>query len=82
MTGEIITEIIIAIPLLLVIAAQCYLIHDLSEKWDAKEKDLLNRILAKNYETFVQGEAVMREPPKPLTPEEIYEQQIERGIPV
>lgn len=77
----IIEAIIVAIPLLLVIAAQCYLIHDLTEKWDVKEKDLLNRILARNYETYVQAE-VLQKPPKPLTPEEIYEQQLERGIPV
>ena len=77
----IIEAIIIAIPLLLVIAAQCYLIHDLTEKWDVKEKDLLNRVMSRNYETFVQGE-VIQQPPKPLTPEEIYEQQIERGIPI
>ena len=78
MIGE---AIIIAIPLLLVIAAQCYLIHDLTEKWDAKEKDLLNRVMSRNYETFVQGE-VIQQPPKSLTPEEIYEQQLERGIPI
>jgi hypothetical protein len=78
MIGE---AIIVAIPLLLVIAAQCYLIHDLTEKWDVKEKDLLNRVMSRNYETFVQGE-VIQQPPKPLTPEEINEQQIERGIPV
>lgn len=77
----IIEAIIIAIPLLLVIAAQCYLIHDLTEKWDVKEKDLLNRVMSRNYETFVQGE-VIQQPPKPLTPEEIYEKQLERGIPV
>jgi hypothetical protein len=77
----IIEAIIVAIPLLLVIAAQCYLIHDLTEKWDVKEKDLLNRVMSRNYETFVQGE-VIQQPPKPLTPEEIYEQQLERGIPV
>jgi len=76
-----IIEIIVIIALLMVIAAQCYLIHDLTNKWDAKEKDLLDRIMARNFETFVQGE-VVRESPKPLTPEEIYEQQLERGIPV
>jgi predicted Holliday junction resolvase-like endonuclease len=76
-----IIEIIVIVSLLLVIAAQCYLIHDLTEKWDAKEKDLLNRLMARNFETFVQGE-VIQQPPKPLTPEEIYEQQLERGIPV
>lgn len=77
----IIEAIIVAIPLLLVIAAQCYLIHDLTEKWDVKEKDLLNRVMSRNYETFVQGE-VIQQPPKTLTPEEIYEKQLERGIPV
>ena len=76
-----IIEIIVIVALLLVIAEQCYLIHDLTNKWDAKEKDLLDRIMARNFETFVQGE-VVRESPKPLTPEEIYEQQLERGIPV
>jgi predicted Holliday junction resolvase-like endonuclease len=76
-----IIEIIVIIALLFVIAAQCYLIHDLTNKWDAKEKDLLNRVMSRNYETFVQGE-VIQQPPKPLTPEEIYEQQIERGIPI
>jgi predicted Holliday junction resolvase-like endonuclease len=76
-----IIEIIVIVSLLLVIAAQCYLIHDLTEKWDVKEKDLLNRVMSRNYETFVQGE-VIQQPPKPLTPEEIYEQQLERGVPV
>jgi predicted Holliday junction resolvase-like endonuclease len=76
-----IIEIIVIVSLLLVIAAQCYLIHDLTEKWDVKEKDLLNRVMSRNYETFVHGE-IVQQPPKPLTPEEIYEQQLERGIPV
>jgi predicted Holliday junction resolvase-like endonuclease len=76
-----IIEIIVIIALLFVIAAQCYLIHDLTNKWDAKEKDLLNRLMARNFETFVQGE-VVRESQKPLTPEEIYEQQLERGVPI
>jgi hypothetical protein len=52
----------------------------LTEKWDAKEKDLLNRILARNYETYVQAEVLQK--PTPLTDEEIYEQQRERGIPI
>ena len=69
------------IGFLLVIGFQGFLIVFLINKWDSKEKDLLNRIQARNYETFVQSE-VMREVPRPLTPEEIYEQQLERGIPV
>ena len=45
-------------------------------------KDLLNRVMARNYETFVQGDVVRAQAEKPLTPEEIYEKQYERGIPV
>jgi predicted Holliday junction resolvase-like endonuclease len=75
-----IIEIIVIVGLLLVIGYQGYLIFSLTEKWDAKEKDLLNRILARNYETYVQAEVLQKE--KPLTEEEIYEQQRERGIPV
>ena len=75
-----IIEIIVIIGLLLVIGFQGYLIYILTKKWDAKEKDLLNRILARNYETYVQAEVLQKE--KPLTEEEIYEQQRERGIPI
>jgi len=76
-----ITEVIVIVALILVIISQCYLIHDLTAKFDQKEKDLLNRIMSRNYETFVQGE-IVQQPQKPLTPEEIYEQQLERGTPV
>lgn len=69
------------ICLLVVIYLEAYLLIKFSNKWDAKEKDLLNRIMTRNYETFIQGE-VIQQPPRPLTPEEIYEQQLERGIPV
>lgn len=44
-------------------------------------KDLLNRLMSRNYETYVQAQELMK-PPRALTPEEIYEQQQERGIPV
>jgi hypothetical protein len=69
------------ICLLVVIYLEAYLLIKFSNKWDAKEKDLLNRIMTRNYETFIQGE-VIQQPPRPMTPEEIYEQQLERGIPV
>jgi len=42
-----------------------------------KEKDLLNRIFARNYETFVNAE-VVKEAAK--RPDQIYEDQQERGI--
>jgi hypothetical protein len=38
--------------------------------------------MTRNYETFVQAEVVRNQENSPLSPEEIYEQQIERGIPV
>jgi len=66
--------------LLLVIGFQGFFIVFLVKQWDNKEKDLLNRILARNYETYIQAEVLQKG--KPLTDEEIYEQQIERGIPV
>ena len=69
------------ICLLVVIYLEAYLLIKFSNKWDAKEKDLLNRIMTRNYETFIQGE-VIQQPPRPLTPEEIYEQQLERGVPI
>jgi hypothetical protein len=73
-------EIIAIIGLLLVVGLQSYLIIMILNRSDKRESDLLNRIMTRNYETYVQAE-VLKEP-KPLTPEEIYEQQIERGIPV
>jgi hypothetical protein len=73
--------IIALITLMAVIAFLLWFINDQKKHYSGIEKDLLNRIQARNYETFVQGE-VIQQPPKPLTPEEIYEQQIERGIPI
>ncbi len=45
------------------------------------QTDLLNRIMSRNYETYVQAEIAQHEK-KPLTMEELYEIQQERGIPV
>jgi predicted Holliday junction resolvase-like endonuclease len=80
-----ITEIILGIiifALLGIIVVQLWFIKGLSESFNAKEKDLLNRLMARNFETFVQSEVVLNQENRPLTAEEIYEQQIERGIPV
>ena len=73
---------IIVIGLLGIIVIQMWFIKTLSENFDIKEKDLLNRVMARNFETFVQSEVVLNQENRPLTAEEIYEQQIERGIPV
>jgi predicted Holliday junction resolvase-like endonuclease len=85
MSGEQIAIIvlgIIVIGLLGIIVIQMWFIKTLSENFDIKEKDLLNRVMARNFETFVQSEVVLNQENRPLTAEEIYEQQIERGIPV
>lgn len=49
-----------------------------------KEKELLNRIMARNYETFVQGEVAMKpqEQERILTPEEYLAKYGEEGLPV
>ena len=75
------TEIISQILLVCVIIYQAYEKHLLNKYSMEREKELLDRIMARNYETFVHGE-VLRKPEQPLTPEEIYERDHERGIPV
>ena len=78
MTGEMVA----VIALLAVIGYQGWLIRDDRKRSDEREKDLLCRIMARNYETFVQGEVAKAQVDRPLTPEEIFEMQQERGIPV
>ena len=85
MSGEQIAIIVLGIiifALLGIIVIQMWFIKTLSENFVIKEKDLLNRVMARNFETFVQSEVVLNQENRPLTAEEIYEQQIERGIPV
>uniref|UniRef100_A0A6M3JUL3 Uncharacterized protein n=1 Tax=viral metagenome TaxID=1070528 RepID=A0A6M3JUL3_9ZZZZ len=67
--------------LLLVVVYQGVFIFMQKKDFSRREQDLLNRIMSRNYETYVQGEKMM-EPPRPLTPEEIYEMERERGIPI
>jgi len=68
------------ICLIAVIAYQGIFIYLQKQDYNKREKELLNRLMSRNFDTFVQGEVIMNPPPK--TPEEIYEQQRERGIPV
>jgi hypothetical protein len=72
-------EYIVIVTLLVVIIYQGGFIWAQKKHFEKTEKDLLNRILARNYETYVQGEKIL-EPPRPLTPEEIYERDMERGV--
>lgn len=75
--------LIIVVPLLAVIAYQGFLILSLQSTHDKVQRDLLDRVLARNYETFVQAQAVRAETGrKPLTLEEIHRLQEEQGIPV
>jgi len=78
--SEIAVKIVI-VSLLVVIAFQGVFIYLQKRIYDATEKDLLNRLMARNYETFVQAEE-LRKPARGLTPEEIAAIQEERGIPV
>jgi hypothetical protein len=75
-------EIITICVLLAVIVVQ--VIYIILQRQDSLkvQTDLLNRIMARNYETYVQAEIAKREEKKELTPEEIYAMQAERGIPV
>lgn len=74
--------IIVGILALVIIGYQGWLIKKMMERFDEERKDLLNRVMARNYETFVQGDVVRAEVKKTLTDEEIAMIQAERGIPV
>ena len=74
------TDLIAIGVLLIVIGYQGAFIFMQKKDFAAREQDLLNRLMSRNFETYVQAEVVQN--PKPLTPEEIYEMNEERGIPV
>jgi HAMP domain-containing protein len=78
MTGE----IVVIIMLLAVVALQAFIVWKLIEQHNKKESELLNRVMAKDYAQYVQAEVVREQVKKPLTDEEIYAMQQERGIPV
>jgi FtsH-binding integral membrane protein len=63
--------------LLLVIVFMGWLVFHVQKVHELREKDLLDRIMAKDYNTFVNAE-VVRETAK--RPDQIYEDQQERGI--
>jgi hypothetical protein len=74
-------EVVLIASLLGVIVFQGAFIYLQKRVYDEVEKDLLNRLMSRNYETYVQAQELMK-PKRELTPEEIYEMQKERGIPV
>lgn len=81
MNGEIIA-IIAIITLAAVIGYQGWVNHQQRKQFNEMERELLNRIMARNYEVLVQGDVAREQIKNSLTPEEIYDMQQERGIPV
>jgi hypothetical protein len=75
-------EIITIVVLVGVIFYQGWMIYDERAHSARIEDELLNRLMAKDYPMYVQGEIAKEQVKKPLTPEEIYEMQQERGLPV
>lgn len=71
-TIAIVALIVVIISLLLFISLQ-------NKQYSEKESKLLDRIMAKDYATYVNGE-IVREAAK--RPDQIYEEQQERGIPI
>ncbi len=61
-----------------VIIYQCWLIWHIQKVHEKTQKDLLDRIMTRNYETFVQGEMVREQAKQPAP--SVYEE--ERGIPI
>jgi lipopolysaccharide biosynthesis regulator YciM len=62
----------------------CYLgwfnIH-LENMHEKREQDLINRIMSRDYSTFVNAE-IVKEQNKVLSPREIFSNQEEQGIPI
>lgn len=77
-----ISEIVAGLILLGVILFQAWQLKQMADRAERRERDLLDRIMARDYSTYIQAEVVRADAKKVLTPEEIYEQQVERGIPI
>ncbi len=75
-------EIVAFVVLVGVILYQGWMIYDEREHSARIEDELLNRLMAKDYPMYVQGEVAKEQSKQPLTAEQIYEMQQERGIPI
>lgn len=75
-------ELVAIAALVIVIAYQGWFIWAQRKQFEAIQRDLLNRVMSRNYETLVQAEVAKAEAERALTAEEIYERDQERGIPV
>ena len=73
-------ELVITIAALIIVIIFLLLFIFVQNKQSSeKQSELLNRIMAGDYATYVQAE-VLRQPERPLTAEEIYERDREQGI--
>lgn len=68
-------EILSILTLFVIVIAEFIYLYYITEKFDRRLNDLLNRLMAADYQTYVQGE-IAQSPPEP---EIEYE---DRGIPV
>ena len=72
-------SMIAIISLIVVIIFLLLFIYLQNKQSSEKESNLLDRIMTKDYATYVNGE-VVREAAK--RPDQIYEEQKEKGIPI
>ena len=71
-------ELLVAALLLAVIALQAVIIWKMNERYMAKQSELLDRIMARDYAQLIQAEVAREQVKKPLTAEEIFEMQERR----
>jgi len=66
------------LPLIAVIVYQGWLIWHIQGVHESRERDLMDRVMSRNYETFIQAETIRGQANNPQPP--VYEE--ERGIPI
>jgi hypothetical protein len=76
MTVELLSVIVLGV----VAVVQAIAISKLEKSHIEKEGALLNRLMARDYQQYVQAEVLKEQVKRPLTPEEIAAMQEERGI--
>jgi hypothetical protein len=72
-------EWITIVALICVIVYQGYFAWQLQQAHERRERELLDRVMCTDYSAFINSQ-VVREAAK--RPDQIYDEQIERGIPV
>ncbi len=70
-----VSDLIVILTLVLVIFYQGFLFYDQKKQYETRISNLLDRLMAKDYSMYVQGEIAKEEVQKPVQ----YEEQ---GIPI